>query len=139
VTGPDTERIAALAEKATPGPWRVDDELFVVSLAAEIDDESGMETFDESIHIAAQGHTYRDAAFIAACDPQTVLALCADARLGARLREAAREVWASIPASYDYDDPMVQRHAKALNALGGLVEEYAPFARSAAEKLETGT
>jgi hypothetical protein len=44
------------------------------------------------------------------------------------LRAAAREVWASIPASYDYDDPMVQRHAKALNALGALVEEYAPFA-----------
>lgn len=52
----------------------------------------------------------------------------AAARQVTELRAAAREVWASVPASYDYDDPMVQRHAKALNALGRLVEEYAPFA-----------
>lgn len=34
------------------------------------------------------------------------------------LREAAEEVWASIPATYDESDPMVQRHARALLALG---------------------
>ena len=35
-----------------------------------------------------------------------------------RWREDAREVWDSIPSSYDDTDPLVQRHARALNALG---------------------
>lgn len=34
------------------------------------------------------------------------------------VEKAAAEVWASVPASYDPHDPMVIRHAKALNALG---------------------
>ena len=34
------------------------------------------------------------------------------------LEKAAIEVWASVPASYDPSDPMMIRHAKALNALG---------------------
>jgi len=44
----------------------------------------------------------------------------------ARVREieaAVREVWESIPASYDPQDPMVQRHAAALNALAPIVRE----------------
>ena len=35
-----------------------------------------------------------------------------------RLAAIAQEVWDSIPASYDDNDPMVKRHARALNALG---------------------
>ena len=38
-----------------------------------------------------------------------------------RLEAVLREVWDSIPSSYDTDDPMVQRHAAALNALGSLL------------------
>lgn len=34
-----------------------------------------------------------------------------------RLEAVARAVWDSIPATYDDTDAMVQRHAKALNAL----------------------
>ena len=37
------------------------------------------------------------------------------------LYAAATEVWASIPSSYDHTDPMVQRHARALNDLGVLL------------------
>ncbi len=45
------------------------------------------------------------------------------------LRDAARnmlarahEVWDSIPATHEDDDPMVQRHAKALNALPEVID-----------------
>ncbi len=31
--------------------------------------------------------------------------------------KAAREVWESVPATYDAGDPLVQRHARVLNAL----------------------
>ena len=31
--------------------------------------------------------------------------------------EAGKEVWNSIPATHDYHDPMVMRHASVLNAL----------------------
>ncbi len=39
------------------------------------------------------------------------------------VREAAREVWESVPASHDPNDPMVQRHARALNALGAALAQ----------------
>lgn len=39
------------------------------------------------------------------------------------LREAAQEVWDSVPATFDKDDPMVQRHARALNALRAALED----------------
>lgn len=39
------------------------------------------------------------------------------------VREAAREVWESVPSSYDENDPMVQRHARALNALGAALAQ----------------
>lgn len=38
--------------------------------------------------------------------------------------EAAKEVWASVPASYSKEDPMVSRHARALNVLGDAVRAY---------------
>lgn len=37
------------------------------------------------------------------------------------LEEAAREVWNSVPATFEQTDPMVRRHAAALNALGALL------------------
>ena len=43
-----------------------------------------------------------------------------NARLTARIQELElllREIWDSIPSTYDENDPMVQRHAKALNAI----------------------
>jgi hypothetical protein len=62
-----TLRAVVEARKAaTPGPWRVDDDWFIVSVPAEVDDESGMETFDPRIDIAARGHNYPDAALIEA-------------------------------------------------------------------------
>ena len=39
----------------------------------------------------------------------------------AELVAALREVWESVPVTYDPDDPMVQRHARALNAVGALL------------------
>src|SRR5262249_1400239 len=39
----------------------------------------------------------------------------------ARLEAVLRALWDSIPSSDDTDDPMVQRHAAALNALGSLL------------------
>jgi hypothetical protein len=40
-------------------------------------------------------------------------------------RDALAEVWASIPASFDVADPMVQRHSRALIALGPLLSALA--------------
>ena len=46
-----------------------------------------------------------------------------------RLREenaemvgALRAIWDTVPATYDPDDPMVRRHAAALNAAGMIVD-----------------
>lgn len=64
--------IAELARKATPGPWFTDDPWIVATrdaagaieyLAATNDLDTGNDQQE------------RDAAFIAACDPQTILAL----------------------------------------------------------------
>jgi len=42
-----------------------------------------------------------------------------------QMREAvlnmAQETWDSVPGSYDHNDPMVRRHAAALNDLGVLL------------------
>ena len=40
-----------------------------------------------------------------------------------RLREVLREIWCSVPATYaDETDPMVHRHAHALNAIPAALE-----------------
>ena len=41
------------------------------------------------------------------------------------LVEAVREVYASVPSTYDKDDPMVKRHARALNAIPEAIEQAA--------------
>lgn len=38
------------------------------------------------------------------------------------LRETAQEVWDSVPASYSPEDPMVMRHAAALNNLHAVLQ-----------------
>ncbi len=38
------------------------------------------------------------------------------------IAEAAQEVWDSVPGTYDANDPAVQRHAAALNALGAALK-----------------
>jgi hypothetical protein len=38
------------------------------------------------------------------------------------LADALREVWESVPATYEPTDPRVRRHAAALNAAGAIVE-----------------
>ena len=61
------------------------------------------------------------AAFLA---KRGVLAVCAATvpeRLDRELEAAAREVWISVPSSYDDNDPLVRRHAAALCALGRIL------------------
>lgn len=53
------------------------------------------------------------------CQMPAIIAALEDRK---RLREAAQEVWDSVPASYEPDDPMVKRHAAALIALGAALE-----------------
>ena len=40
------------------------------------------------------------------------------------LREGLAEVWASVPGTYNEADPMVKRHAAALNAIRLLLARY---------------
>ena len=54
-------------------------------------------------------------------DAKTVRAMSAELRRLRVLETVAAEVWASVPASYDPADPMVVRHAKALNALSSML------------------
>lgn len=87
------ERLRSLAEKATPGPWSLDYDhrdggahqiiyqyqgrtLTLAFMSTSSDDDD-----DSSDH---------DAAFVAACDPQTILALL-DALSAAVTREEAEE------------------------------------------------
>jgi hypothetical protein len=44
-----------------------------------------------------------------------------DEEVARELEAAAREVWISVPSSYDDHDPAVLRHAAALNALGAIL------------------
>jgi hypothetical protein len=45
------------------------------------------------------------------------------------LLKIAREVWESVPSSYDPKDKMVQSHSKALNALGAFLAERGNYER----------
>jgi len=44
----------------------------------------------------------------------------------AEVRGLLTEIWHSIPSSYDEADPMVQRHARALNALQAWAAKETP-------------
>ena len=44
-----------------------------------------------------------------------------DEEVARELEAAAREVWISVPSSYDDNDPLVRRHAAALCALGRIL------------------
>lgn len=68
------ERLERLAEKATPGPWKVQDD-FDWAFAAAKDDAPIGECYGKTAKRAQ-----RNADFIAACDPQTILTLCTAVR-----------------------------------------------------------
>lgn len=82
----DLARLKALAEKATPGPWVVidahkpgidgDDGKFTIVLFGDEDEPEGV-------------HRKEDAAYIAALDPATVLALIARAEELERIKADA--------------------------------------------------
>src|SRR3990167_8405822 len=77
------DRIEALAEKATPGPWQHDTDAEWNVLA--------LHTADEHTIVTTSG-LYADARFLAALDPPTVRRLIAAARAGEGLAQAARMV-----------------------------------------------
>ena len=84
----DTERLRKFAEAATPGPWSVGDdehECAATLRAQPIRKTDGMPSGDPVEVIIPFGRAYSDAAFIAAANPQTVIALLDD---NAQLREA---------------------------------------------------
>lgn len=97
------ERLEALARKATPGPWTSDGFAMEDDAQVRVCTTNGTETYYHTCaHIAECGTNYtgdpdvddlrpgepqigvvqaeRNAAFIAACDPQTILKLIAALR-----------------------------------------------------------
>ncbi len=68
--------LRALAQQATPGPWHAE------GGSVAVEDEYVVEVVAD-IHTDRRWPTEEDAAFIAACDPQTILALL-DAMLWVR-------------------------------------------------------
>jgi hypothetical protein len=95
------DRLEAAAKEATPGPWRVNtagtngkiDEVYVyapgdhddVAIAADIADP------------ATGQMSEANAAFIAACDPTTILRLVRVARAAQRVDDDMRE-WNGVPS-----------------------------------------
>jgi hypothetical protein len=78
MTNIDLDGLAALAQAATPGPWVVSlDGVYEADMSARITRVSGN---PEVAHA--------DAAFIAACDPDTILALVERAKDADRQRAA---------------------------------------------------
>lgn len=70
----DIDRLIALCEKATPGPWTHDTTDNHGTMIRAADGQSLAECW-----MRGTQWPHRDnAAFIAACDPQTILALCAE-------------------------------------------------------------
>lgn len=75
------ERLAELAKQATPGPWRLD------RTEAAVMSESGYRVVD-----FANGVADDDTVFLAACDPQTILALCAEVERMRAVVEGLRQL-----------------------------------------------
>lgn len=87
--------LEALAKAATPGPWTVlreshgypdDGQLYVVPSTPN-------DSVDCVAVVGAEPGATADAAYIAALDPQTVLALIEQARLGEALLRAVETEW----------------------------------------------
>lgn len=89
----DTKKLRELAAKATPGPWKSELDKFEdyeivatvadekVELLACLDAVSVSAPYQEEDHreawaLAKQSQALRDAEFIAACSPSTIVALC---------------------------------------------------------------
>ena len=76
----DLERLRALAEKATPGPWEVQSpkvrtSAFVGAPRFGYVCNAPVPASDWNMEFNATSQARRNVAFIAACDPQTILAL----------------------------------------------------------------
>lgn len=65
----DIDRLIALCEKATPGPWETEQTRDWWMIADKMDAIA-------TTHMCFARNPEANAAFIAACDPQTILALC---------------------------------------------------------------
>lgn len=90
MTTDELDRLEELAAAATPGPWRTFDDSAVIA-AGDADTlvATGLSDAGPTFNADVYGLNWRDdAAFIAACDPDTIRRLIADARLGAAWREA---------------------------------------------------
>ena len=110
----DYEVLAALAEAATEGPW------VVVGAATQDDAKYWIETAPSSPSVASiclvstdqddePEAVYRDAAFIAAANPTTVLALIADLAASHRSFTSMDQIAASEKARADAAEAEVER------------------------------
>lgn len=128
----DTARLLELAEKASPGPWGIS-ESEVVGIVQKWADDSGIhygQDIVEAIGVAyvafedgeeRNEQVFRDAEFIAACDPTTVIALL-DNMAAMKLRISilentltmARHEVVSLGASEADEDSIVHDIDKAL-------------------------
>ena len=113
LTAQDVERLAALAEKATPGPW------FVGTMDGVPEEATNVRNGDsEGPRVASCFGAYRahiataNADFIAACDPQTILALCSLALRGME-REGEAVAWRSTEV-VTVTDEMVEAAANSI-------------------------
>jgi hypothetical protein len=80
----DLDRLEALAKSATPGPWWIDEEGAICTSGKETPIDLRPIVFD------AAYENVLDATYIAAVDPQTVLALVAELRAARRLIDLER-------------------------------------------------
>jgi len=128
VTDLDLPRLAALAEAATPGPWKtaITDDTFVTSYHSDIAEMYGDYDTDYEIMEA-------NAAYIAAADPTTILAMirrlqAAEAEVWARkVVEAARlQVQIAKEAHKVWDGENESRVGKMLLAMSGQITGYRP-------------
>lgn len=101
----EEDRLLELAEKATPGRWVATDNADVVGFlgSGAVIDIAHVNPFEEMLHAQA----YANAAFIAACSPETIKALVE----GKRAAEArVAELEAAILRAYDKADLFCDLH-----------------------------
>lgn len=93
------DRLIALCEKATPGPWRVESGAsdYPNVVLIDVDDGSDRYIVGNEGFYRCDGSDEHNADFIAACDPQTILALCAEnKRLTEEVERLRGEGWQPI-------------------------------------------
>jgi len=125
----DLPRLAALAEAATPGPWKtaITDDTFVTSYHTDIAEMYGDYDTDSEIMEA-------NAAYIAAADPTTILAMIrrlqaaeAEVLAARKVVEAARmQVKIAQETHMEWDRDNESRVGKLLLAMAGHIPGYRP-------------